>query len=110
MDKMSCPNVSVIYIVVHMLTLICSTFAHLKQLEYLNLSGNGLSSFPSLPYCFHLHTLSLHSSLLTILPEDTPPMRKLVSLDLAGNKLTQLPKVNSHSSINTYALPLFLYE
>ena len=76
-----------------------STFVQLKQLEYLNLSGNHtLSSFPSLPHCFNLHTLSLHSTLITALPETTPtettpPLRCLVNLDLAGNRLTQLPKV-----------------
>ena len=64
-------------------------FVQLKQLEYLNLSGNhALSSLPSLSHCLHLHTLCLHSTLISTLPE-----RKLVTLDLARNKISQLPTV-----------------
>jgi Leucine-rich repeat (LRR) protein len=90
-----CKNLKVLHLAYNNFeSILPSTFTQMKQLEYLNLSGNALSSFPSLPYCFHLHTLSLHSSLLTTLPEDTPPMRKLMNLDLAANKLTQVSKLN----------------
>ncbi|KAL5466748.1 hypothetical protein EMCRGX_G030897 [Ephydatia muelleri] len=68
-----------------------SLFQSLRDLEYVNLSGNQLDTLPDPTICRSLKCLLIHSNRLTALPmfSNTETMR---ALDASCNLLTEVPK------------------
>lgn len=69
-------------------------FSQLRELEYVNLSGNTLSSLPPIPSCPKLYCLLLHSNHLSSLPM-TPVLKHLHTMDLGCNNFETIPEVST---------------
>ena len=69
-------------------------FSHMKQLEYINISSNSLSTFPPILGSPRLRCLLLHSNQLTALPAMLP-LPQLHTLDLACNQFESVPDLSS---------------
>lgn len=69
-----------------------SFFQSLRDLEYVNLSGNQLEAFPDPSVCPNLKHLLVHSNRLKVLPAFSNT-DAISALDASCNCLTELPKV-----------------
>ena len=69
-------------------------FTHMRELEYINLSGNFLSSLPAILGCPHLQFLLLHSNQLPSLPS-FPTLPHLRTLDISCNQFETVPDLSS---------------
>ena len=69
-----------------------SFFQSLRDLEYVNLSGNQLEAFPDPSVCPNLKHLLVHSNRLKVLPVFSNT-DAISALDASCNCLTELPKV-----------------
>lgn len=69
-------------------------FTHMRELEYINLSGNSISSLPAILGCPKIQFLLLHSNQLPSLPP-LPTLPYLNTLDLSCNQFEALPELSS---------------
>lgn len=80
--------------------------SNLTKLNYLDLSSNTISTLPpQIGNLFNLNTLDLANNNLTTLPPEIGSLFNLNTLDLAGNNLTTLPpEIGSLSNLTTLNL------